>query len=215
MIVLFGGEKGGTGKTTLATTLAATRAQAGSDVLLIDTDPQGSASYWAQVRDETEVRPRVASVQKFGKGLQAEVRDLQKRYEDIVIDAGGRESVELRAALVVAQRAFVPIQASQFDVWTLGRMDDLVATARGFNPALQALVVVNRGSTNPVVTEVSEAREMLKDFEHLDLADSIIRERIAYRKAAAAGRAVAELEPKDEKACAEIQGLYREVFGND
>ena len=45
MIVLIGGEKGGTGKTTIATSLA------GRDVLLIDTDPQGSANYWAQSRN--------------------------------------------------------------------------------------------------------------------------------------------------------------------
>ncbi len=74
MIILIGGEKGGTGKTTLATSLAANRALAGRDVLLIDTDTQGSASYWAQSRGESEARPRrVACVQKFGKGLQAEV----------------------------------------------------------------------------------------------------------------------------------------------
>ena len=80
MIILIGGEKGGTGKTTIATNLAAMRALAGRDVLLIDTDPQGSANYWVQSRDELEIMPRVACVQKFGKGLPAEVKDLAKRY---------------------------------------------------------------------------------------------------------------------------------------
>ena len=51
-IILIGGEKGGTGKTTLAVNLAALRASQGRDVLLIDTDIQASASYWAQSRDE-------------------------------------------------------------------------------------------------------------------------------------------------------------------
>jgi len=96
MIILIGGEKGGTGKTTIATNLAAMRALAGRDVLLIDTDPQGSANYWAQSRDELEITPRVSCVQKFGKGLPAEVKDLAKRYQDIIIDAGGRDSVELQ-----------------------------------------------------------------------------------------------------------------------
>ena len=137
MIVLVGGEKGGTGKTTLATNLSAVRAWEGRDVLLVDTDVQGSASFWAASRDERGGKvPRVACIQKFGKGLQTELTDLAGRYDDVIVDAGGRDSVELRAGLVVAEKAFVPIQASQFDIWTLERMDKLVAQGQGFNPSL-------------------------------------------------------------------------------
>ena len=45
------------------------------------------------------------------------------KYRDIVIDAGGRDSVELRAAMTVADALYIPIQASQFDVWTLDQMN--------------------------------------------------------------------------------------------
>ncbi len=213
MIVLIGGEKGGTGKTTLATNLAAKRALAGRDVLLLDTDQQGSANYWAQSRDESESRPRrVACVQKFGKGLQAEVQDLAKRYEDIVIDAGGRDSIELRAALVVAHKAYIPIQPSQFDIWTLDRMDELVGSAGGFNPNLKAWVLISRVSTNPSVHELQDAREILADFSNLALSGVIIHDRIAYRKAARDGLCVDELKPRDTKAAEEIEALYQEVF---
>ena len=215
MIVLVGGEKGGTGKTTIATNLAALRAMAGRDVLLVDTDPQGSASYWTTSRDEDAIKPRVACIQKFGKGLKVEVKDLASRYQDIIIDAGGRDSVELRAAMVVAHKAFVPIQASQFDIWTLGRMNDLVVTAQGFNPDLRAWVVISRGSTNPSVTEIAEAGEILGDFEHLNLAVNVIRDRIAYRKAARDGLSVAEMKPTDSKAINEMNAFYSEVFAND
>ena len=68
MIVLVGGEKGGTGKTTLATNLAALRAASGADVLLVDTDRQGSASFWAATRDENDALAAVPCVQVFGKG---------------------------------------------------------------------------------------------------------------------------------------------------
>jgi len=213
MIVLIGGEKGGTGKTTIATNLAAKRALAGRDVLLIDTDQQGSANYWAQSRDESGAKPRrVACVQKFGKGLQAEVQDLAKRYQDIVIDAGGRDSVELRAALVVADKAYIPIQPSQFDIWTLDRMDELVRSAQGFNPGLRALVVISRVSTNPSVSESKDTQEILADFAHLALSGVVVRDRIAYRKAARDGFCVDELKPKDPKASEEIEALYAEVF---
>ncbi|NJN47178.1 MAG: AAA family ATPase [Candidatus Competibacteraceae bacterium] len=212
MIILIGGEKGGTGKTTLAVNMAAMRALSGRDVLLIDTDIQASASYWVQSRDESEVKPRVASIQKFGKGLSAEVRDLSNRYQDIVIDAGGRDSVELRAALVAAEKVYVPIQPSQFDIWTLSRMNDLVDTAQGFNPELRAWVVISRASTNPSVNETTEARGLLTDFDHLTLAETVVRDRIAYRKAARDGLSVAELKPADPKATDEMQTLFQEIF---
>jgi chromosome partitioning protein len=72
--------------------------------------------------------------------VRTEVMDLAGRYHDILIDAGGRDSVELRAALVVSEHAFIPIQASQFDVWTLSRVNELVKAARGFNSGLRAFI---------------------------------------------------------------------------
>ncbi|NOR70661.1 MAG: AAA family ATPase [Methylomarinum sp.] len=215
MIVLIGGEKGGTGKTTIATNLAAMRALEGRDVLLIDTDPQGSANYWAQSRDDENKTPRVACIQKFGKGLPKEVQDLATRYEDIIIDAGGRDSVELRSSLVVVEKAFIPIQPSQFDIWTLNQMDELVETAKAFNPDLEAKVIISRASTNPSVHESDETGKLLNDFPNLGLANVSIRDRIAYRKAAKDGLAVIELKPKDPKAIKEMEALYKEVFGDE
>jgi chromosome partitioning protein len=215
MIILIGGEKGGTGKTTIATNLAAMRALAGHDVLLIDSDPQGSANYWAQNRNELAVQPRVACVQKLGKSLAIEVKDLALRYQDIILDAGGRDSVELRSALVVAEKVYIPIQPSQFDVWTLNAMNSLVETAQGFNPMLQAKVIISRASSHPSVQESKETRELLNDFVHLAPLDLLIRDRIAYRKAAKEGVAVVELKPKDNKASDEMTALYNEVFNHE
>ena len=79
MIVAVLGEKGGTGKTTFATNLAGMRAGAGRDVLIVDADRQGSASYWAEARERQEVAA-VASVQKFGTGLVRAVADMARRY---------------------------------------------------------------------------------------------------------------------------------------
>jgi chromosome partitioning protein len=215
MIILMGGEKGGTGKTTLATNLAAMRALAGHDVLLIDSDPQASANYWAQSRDELGIQPRVACVQKLGKGLAIEVRDLAQRYQDIIIDAGGRDSVELRSALVVVDKVYIPVQPSQFDVWTLNSMNTLVETAKGFNPNLQANVIISRSSTNPSVQESKETRKLLADFPNLGALSLIIRDRIAYRKAAKEGKAIVELKPKEAKANEEITALYNEIFNHE
>ncbi|MEA5511935.1 AAA family ATPase [Crocosphaera sp. UHCC 0190] len=212
MIILVGGEKGGTGKTTLVTNLAAMRRNQEGDVLVIDTDKQGSASYWAATREGNEELHRVPSIQKFGSAIASEIRDLANRYQDIIIDAGGRDSIELRAAMTVVEKLIIPIQASQFDVWTLGAMSDLVNQAIAFNEGLKTFVVVNRASTNPSVSETAEAKEVLEDFENLVLLKTVIHDRIAYRKAAKSGLSVVELQPKDLKAAKEMTSLYKEVF---
>jgi chromosome partitioning protein len=161
MIVLIGGEKGGVGKTTLAVNLATMRARAGRDVLLVDADKQASANLWASIREEEGVTPPVRCVQKRGKGLSADVRDLAGRYEDVMIDAGGQNSVELRAALTIAHLAIFPIQPSLFDAATLETLAYLVTQAQGFNPELVAGIVINRASTNPRVKEAEEAKELI------------------------------------------------------
>jgi chromosome partitioning protein len=212
MIILIGGEKGGTGKTTIATNLAAIRAKNGHDVLLVDTDKQGSASSWSDIRDIKNTKTRVPNIQKFGSNLTADVLDLQKRYEDIVIDAGGRDSVELRATMTIADKMFVPVQASQFDIWTLSIINDLVIQARGFNPSLSPMVIINRAATNPAINEVKEAIEVFSEFEYLTLSQHILKERISYRKAAKSGLSVIELPKPDSKSTQEILALYEEVF---
>ncbi|WP_412070605.1 AAA family ATPase [Rubrivirga sp. IMCC43871] len=214
MIILIGGEKGGTGKTTLATNLAARRAAAGVDVLLVDTDRQGSASFWAALRNDEESLEAVPCVQVFGKGVARQITDLASRYSDVVVDAGGRDSVELRSAMVAADRLYVPVQASQFDVWTLEQMDELVAQAGAINPALQAAVVLNRASTNPRVQEAAEAEALVAEFDNLDVSGVTVRDRIAYRRAAAEGRGVAEMPDPDSKAVAEMEAWYQAVFGD-
>ena len=75
--------------------------------------------------------------------------------------------------------------------------------------------MINRGSTDPSVTEIAEAVEILGDFEHLGLAASVVRDRIAYRKAARDGLSVVEMKPSDVKASREMNAFYMEVFNDD
>jgi len=127
MIVAIVNEKGGVGKSKLAVNPAAARARAGRDVLSVDTDPHGSAMAWSGARDAAKVTTRVSAIAKSGKGLQAEIADLARRYQDIVIDTGGRDSPETRSALESTQMVVVPAQPSQADLWSLEKHAGLFA----------------------------------------------------------------------------------------
>jgi chromosome partitioning protein len=212
MIVLFGGEKGGAGKTTLATNIASIRTVTTEDLLLIDTDRQSTASFWCSMREDHRVFPRVASIQKYDKTLRSEVKELRKKYKDIIIDAGGRDSPELRSALLVADVAVFPLRPSQFDLWTMSRLNTLVEQALDINENLKAFVVINQASPNPAVKETEEAKEFINEFKYISLLKTIICERISYRRAAIEGRSVAEYKPEDSKAIEEVSNLYNEIY---
>jgi len=212
MIVLVGGEKGGTGKSTMAINLAVIHAQKKKEVLIVDADKQGTTSLWSSLRDENGIKPHIPCVQKFGKNIHAEIQALNEKYETIIIDAGGRDSVELRASLLVAEKFITPIRASQCDAWTLDHVETLINNALLINPGLLALLVVNQAPTNPSVSEVDEINDFLKEFESITAMKSIVRDRIVFRHAFKLGLGCIEYKPNDIKANIELNNLYCEVF---
>jgi len=212
MIVLIGGEKGGPGKTTIATNIAAMRTNEIEDVLLVDTDRQPTSSYWCSMREDKGIKPRVASIQKYDKAVRTEISELKKKFSDIIIDAGGRDSPELRGSLLVCDKAIFPLRPSQFDLWTLGRLNTLVEVALEINDNLKAYVVINQSSPNPAVREAEEMKEFLSEFENIKLLKTILCERIVFRRAALNGMAVTEYKPEDIKANEEMNSLYQEIF---
>lgn len=187
MIVLIGGEKGGTGKSTIATNLAAVHAINGKDVILVDADKQASSAAWSASRDENEFVPRVPCVQKLGKALHLEIRELEKRYETVIVDCGGRDSIELRSAMLVADRFFSPIKPSQYDAWTLDNLDTIVTQAQVINPNLTPCIFINQANPNPRLTEVQDVQDFILGFKNLKLAESVIRDRIVFPKSGPGG----------------------------
>jgi chromosome partitioning protein len=209
MILLLGGEKGGTGKSTVAVNLAVWLAQQGTDAILIDTDPQRTASRFVDRRNALDGVPVVHCAEKHGNVFDT-VRDLGKRYEQVIVDAGGRDSEELRTALVATRMVYCPLKASQPDLETSVHMNELVKLARGMNPNLQARLVISMGPTNPAIHEAQEAQQLLGELTEFSMSDVVIRDRKVYRDAMAEGRGVIEMA--NEKATAEIEALAKEIY---
>lgn len=209
MILLIAAEKGGVGKSTIATNLSVHLAHGGVDVVLLDTDGQATAARFVERRDEAGITPAVPCVQRTGD-VASTLRDLAHRYQVVVVDAGGRDSREMRSAMAVANLLLVPTRASQADLETFSKVNELIGLARGLNPELKAVALLSIAPTNPVIHEVEDARELLAEFDQLELADTIIRDRKIYRDALLAGKGVIELD--NSQARAEIQLLAQEFF---
>ena len=212
MIIAILGEKGGTGKTTIAVNLAGMRATEGRRVLLMDADRQGSSAYWAQKRETLDL-PTPDWDQYFGAALDRVLHSTAIDYDDIVVDIGAGDSDEMSAALEVADCAITPVRPSGIDVWTMGLMDSRMMDAREVNEDLQCWAVINCGSTHPSSPDVAHVREALAGAETLQIADPIIRQRIVFQRAVAAGMTVVEEPTASQKAKDEITDLYRLVFG--
>jgi chromosome partitioning protein len=211
MIVMIGGIKGGTGKSTIATNLAAYLANNGADVLLLDVDPQATAYKWAMRRQENYPdAPKVNTAQASGRVFDV-VRDVANRYEHIVIDSGGHASDAMKSAMLGVQRLYVPLRPSQADLETVGEMVSMVADVKALNAGLQAFSLVSMASTNPSIHESREAREALQDVPEIALSDSVIRERKIYRDAFFEGVGVVEMT--HNKGTPEVQLFAQEVYG--
>jgi chromosome partitioning protein len=207
MIYAVVNTKGGVGKTTTAVHLATMLSRNGA-TLLIDGDPQASAASWAAWRrDNPGYNPSPTTVCLAGKAILTEGKQLAVGFQDVVIDAGGRDSVGLRSALLLAQRAIVPVGASNLDAAAMTDLLTVVDLARDFNPDLDVRVLLTR--IDPRTKDAAEMIEFLTE-QKLHVLPSKVCERVAFRRAIGEGATVYELG-KDQNAIAEIESFFKEV----
>lgn len=213
MIITVGNTKGGVGKTTLAVNLAIARALDGKDVWLIDGDRQGTAQTAIRVRDESEQKPRIAcATYSDGAVMRSQVQHQSGKFDDTIIDAGGRDSTALRAALVLSDVLIVPFQPRSYDVWALEDMAELIDEVNSVRDGLRCLAVLNAADTNPHSTDNEEAREALADYPQFEYLPAPIFRRKSFSNAAGSGLSVLEVKPQDTKAIAEMTALYDFIF---
>jgi chromosome partitioning protein len=211
MIVVLAQTKGGVGKSTLAINFAVERSLSGRDVLLVDTDEQATAIDFTALRTEKLGVPGYTAVALSGPAVRTQVLQMRPKYEDIIIDAGGRDTAGLRAALTVADVALVPFQPRSFDLWTLDKVASLIREAGQYRDTpLRALAILN--FADPVGTDNAAAAEALLGSEVMTYLDAPIGRRKAFPNASSEGRAVCELKRHDPRASTEMATLVHAVF---
>lgn len=211
MILVAGGIKGGSGKTTLATNLVVMRSQKGREVLLVDADDQQSAAEFTELRAEELDDAGYTCIRLDDKAVRDQVKRLKNKYDDVIIDTGGRDTTSQRAALTIADTLIVPFGPRSLDIWTLERVEELVADARAINPDLQAYSFINRADHQGSYNE--ETREVLTDSDHIEFISPTLGDRKAFAIAFDYGQSIIEYTPRDKKAIAEMETLYEAVFG--
>ena len=212
MIITIGNIKGGVGKTTLAINFTIAQALLERDVLLIDGDEQHTAMTFTELRTEQMNNPGYTIVSLQGAALRTQVRQLTKKYDDIIIDVGGRDTGSLRAALTVSDVLFVPVQPRSFDIWAIDQVVDLIREAREINN-LKAVMVINAADAQGRDNE--EAAQVLQGIKDIELIPFSIGRRKAFPNAATHGRSVLEHLPKDGKAVDELTAVINYIFNSN
>jgi chromosome partitioning protein len=196
-------QKGGSGKTTIATHLARALQLTGADVLLVDSDPQGSARDWAAVREDQPLTV-------VGIDRPTIDRDLkQVARKDFVVIDGAPQAADLAvSAIKAADFVLIPVQPSPYDIWATADLVELVKQRIEVTDGrLQAAFVVSRAIKGTRIG--GEVTEALVGYG-LPVLETRITQRVSYPGTAAVGSTVMDSEP-DSDAAAEVHALANEI----
>lgn len=196
-------QKGGSGKTTIATHLARALQLAGHDVLLVDSDPQGSARDWAAVRDDQPVP--VVGIDR--PTIDRDLKSVAKK--DFVVIDGAPQAADLAvSAIKAADFILIPVQPSPYDIWATSDLVDLVKQRIEMTDGrLQAAFVVSRAIKGTRIG--AEVTDTLEGYE-LPILTARITQRVSYPTTAASGTTVLDTEP-DGDASAEVRAVLEEI----
>lgn len=198
-------QKGGVGKTTLATSVAMRLSQLGKRVLLIDADQQGSALDWKAARGEEPSFPVVGIPRDT---IHREIGALSRDYDWVVIDGPPRVSTVAKSAIAASNMVVIPLQPSPYDVWAAKEIVDLIIEVRVLKADLKAVFAVNRKIVGTAIGR--DVAEALTDYP-ISVLRSAVCQRVGFAESAGSGRTVLETDPKGI-AAEEVRGLVTEIL---
>jgi chromosome partitioning protein len=191
--------------------LAGALARRGNKVLVVDADPQGTASRWAaSAEDEAPFPASVVGLSAASTKVHREVKKFIDDYNYIIIDCPpAADSPVSQSALLIADLALVPLIPSPLDMWAAVGIRQVIQNVGDLNDALQSRLILNQ--CQPKTTLMQESLEILPEFGIL-LARTLLQHRQIYRQSAVFGQSVHNFGNKAQAAIAEIESLTDEVL---
>lgn len=211
MILLVGGEKGGSGKSCLAQNIAVFLAhECNASIIMVDCDPQRTTSDWIQARNNTPELTSINCVQLYGK-IRNDLLSLDQHYDYVIVDCGGQDNLALRATMSVATYVLMPLRPKRRDLKTVNHMDDIVSTCMMINPNMRASFVLTQCPSLPnQANRILEAKEVCRTYE-INVLDAVTYSRNIYDDSEESGSSVLELDPNG-KAANEMRNIACELL---
>jgi chromosome partitioning protein len=197
-------QKGGAGKTTIATNLAHALQLEGHKVILVDSDPQGSARDWNAASDGALIKVIGMDRSTLAKDILAVVDN----HDFIIIDGAPQIADLAIAAIKCADMILIPVQPSPYDIWACEDLVEIIKARQEITDGKpKAAFVISRVIKNTQLGK--EIREALEGY-NLPVFKNFTTQRVVYAKSAATGLTVLSTETKED-AANEIRAIANEL----
>ena len=202
-VIVIAHQKGGVGKSTIASNLAVELSKKHT-LSIVDLDMQKSLSYFNTLRKDAN-KIEILHVKTFDEFQKI----VNNNNRILLIDVGGFDSDLNRAAILSADIILTPVSDSAIELVGLLSFKNILTEIRKHRSDLQAHILLNRIHTS-ASSSLNQIREFINNNNEFQLLESIIRDRVEYKKAFENGLSVNEYS-KTGKAANEINELIKEV----
>jgi chromosome partitioning protein len=199
MLITIAHQKGGVGKSTIATNLAIEL-----KLPVVDLDSQHSVKLFSAIR-----RTKSRTLKVYTPETIEELKEVLERKKNIIVDSGGYDNDLNRYVLAVADYTITPVAPSQIEVFGLLKFQKIVEKAFKVNPKLKVYILINNALPQSV-KRIQELRKFIEEETPFDVLDTVIHRRIDYQIAYMEGLSVCELNTIG-KACSEFRKLLIEL----